>query len=580
MRGYRPSIPTLVALGMALATPAAAGPPLTLVQALRVGVDPGVLGLGGAQEVTVSPDGKHVYTCGQDDNAVTVFARDTATGRLTLVQVLEDGVGGVDGLEGAHGLAVSPDGKHVYVGSRVDELGVFSRDVTTGVLTFVEAQKDGVAGVTNMIGPRTVRVSPDGAHVYVPADASKSIAVFGRNATTGQLTFVEAQVDGVGGVDGLDSARAVALSPDGGHVYVAAANDSAVAVFARNGVTGALTFVEVQKDGVGGVSGLAVARSVQVSPDGKHLYTAASGNEGHVAVFTRDGTTGALTFVTKYTDGMGGIDGLGSATWVAVSPDGTHVYAVSGDDHALVAFARNATTGALTFLGLERDGERGVETLEEATTVAVSPDDAHIYTLSFGDLAVSVFRPFTVACSATPANGCLAPDLPLKAVLLLKEKTPDTGDLLLWRWVKGTTSTGDFGDPVTTLDDYTLCLYDDGGALALEAAVPAGGVCKAGAPCWQATPSGVRYVDAERTPDGVLKAVLKAGTGTGKIVVKAKGDDLPALPPLPLALPVTVQLRTADGPCWTASYFPAGVIRSDAALFKGKAGSPSGAFLQ
>ena len=107
-------------------------------------------------------------------------------------------------------------------------------------------------------------------------------------------------------------------------------------------------------------------------------------------------------------------------------------------------------------------------------------------------------------------------------------------------------------------------------------------MCRSGATTADVPPlaTGLRYLDRERTPEGVLKLVLTAGTGTGKVVVKARGEDLPALPPLPLALPVTVQLQTAAGPCWTASYFAAGVIRSDGALFKGKAGSPSGAFVE
>jgi 6-phosphogluconolactonase (cycloisomerase 2 family) len=411
---------------------------------------------------------------------------------------------------------------------------------------------------------------------------SNSVVAFSRNSTTGSLTFVEAEVDGVGGVDGLASARDVAISPDGGHVYVAGADDHAVAVFSRDGGTGALTFVEVQTNGVGGVSGLSIPLSVKVSPDGEHVYVAALGGPGSVVAFSRDTITGALTFVDTYVEGVGGIEGLSGASWLTLTADGSRVYVVSLGvvDGALVTFSRDTGTGELTFLGRERDGEAGVETLSNAEAVAVSPDDAHIYTTSSGDQAVSVFRPLKVACSPSASLGCLEPEVPLKASLLLKDKTPDAGDLLVWKWVRGTTASGDFGNPVATLDDYALCLYDSGGTLALAGTAPAGGVCKVGAPCWKATSSGFRYLDKERTPDGFLKLVLKAGTGTGKVVSKAKGDLLADLPPLPLALPVTVQLQSADGPCWTATYFPAGVVRSDAALFKGRAGSPSGAFLE
>ena len=47
----------------------------------------------GASGVTVSPDGKYVYAIGASDDAVAVFSRDSATGKLTFVEVQKDGVG-------------------------------------------------------------------------------------------------------------------------------------------------------------------------------------------------------------------------------------------------------------------------------------------------------------------------------------------------------------------------------------------------------------------------------------------------------------------------------------------------------
>ena len=58
--------------------------------------------------------------------------------------------------------------------------------------------------------------------------------MFSRNVLTGTLTYVEMQKDGVGEVDGLGGAHSVTVSPDGRHVYAAANIDDAVAVFSRN----------------------------------------------------------------------------------------------------------------------------------------------------------------------------------------------------------------------------------------------------------------------------------------------------------------------------------------------------------
>ena len=76
-------------------------------------------------------------------------------------------------------------------------------------------------------------------------------------AAEGDLTFLQSFTDGAGGVDGLLGANAVTVSPDGENVYVAGRFDHSIAVFARNPVSGVLTFQEVEKDGVAGVDGLA-----------------------------------------------------------------------------------------------------------------------------------------------------------------------------------------------------------------------------------------------------------------------------------------------------------------------------------
>ena len=91
-------------------------------------------GLGGAGWVAVSPDGKNVYVAAFTGSALTTFARNASTGGLTQLAgtagCVVDGGGGVScaggrGLTQAVSVVVSPDGKNVYVASRVNAVAAF-----------------------------------------------------------------------------------------------------------------------------------------------------------------------------------------------------------------------------------------------------------------------------------------------------------------------------------------------------------------------------------------------------------------------------------------------------------------------
>jgi 6-phosphogluconolactonase (cycloisomerase 2 family) len=153
-------------------------------------------------------------------------------------------------------------------------LAVFRREEVRGALDFVETQRDNVGGVDGLAGAETITVSPDGRHVYVAGFDENALAVFSRDEVSGSLRFVAVLRDGRNGVDGLANAVAVAVSLDGQGVYVAGVADNALAVFQRDQETGRLTFVEVERDGSGGVDGLAKIVALTISPDNRHIYAA------------------------------------------------------------------------------------------------------------------------------------------------------------------------------------------------------------------------------------------------------------------------------------------------------------------
>lgn len=385
---------------------------LRYVETLTDGMN-AIDGLGKAWCTTVSPDGRHVYVAGYEDHAVAVFARDTTSGTLRFLEYHSDGNDGVDGLRQAFAVTVSPDGRHVYAAGHGDNaVALFSRNTDTGSLSFGAFYQDGSDGIDGLAGAHSVVVSPDGRHVYTAGVTDHAVVVFAREKKTGRLTFVERQTDGIGGVDGLYGAHTVTVSPDGRHLYAVGAHDHAVAVFQRKADSGMLTFVEHHTDGRNGVDGLQGARSVVVSPDGRHVYTAGL-NENAITTFRRDSNTGALTYLGHLTDGAEGVDGLWAVHCVSISPDGGYVYTAAHEDHAVAVFSRASSTGGLTYLECHTDAVDGVEGLSGALSVSVSPDGAHVYAAGYQDHAVTVFaRESALVSPPTPPSDMNAIDCP------------------------------------------------------------------------------------------------------------------------------------------------------------------------
>jgi len=76
---------------------------------------------------------------------------------------------------------------------------------------------------TSRIGPSRLMALTGAALLFLAANVA---------ARAGQLSFLAAEVQGVDGVNGLDVAISIAVSPDGRHVYAPSFVDSAIAVFA------------------------------------------------------------------------------------------------------------------------------------------------------------------------------------------------------------------------------------------------------------------------------------------------------------------------------------------------------------
>lgn len=335
-------------------------------------------GLDGAVALAVTPDGRHVYATGRDDDALVVFVRDATAETLTFVEALLDQVGGVFGLDGATAVTVSPDSRHVYATGRDDDaLAVFVRDPSDDHLAFVETQENGAGPVLGLDGATAVAVSADGRHVYTAGAISDAVAVFARDPSRDHLTFVEAQVDGVGGIDGLDGAAAVTVDPLGGFVLAAGADDDALVLFARDPGSGRLTYVETLFDSgdvPGDADGLDGAAAVAMDPDRQVVYVAGR-DEDAIAVLRFAG--GRLTPIQLVRNGLGDVAGLERP--VALALRGSRHLVAAGESPGSVVVFRREADGTLSFLEARSVADKTMIHLAGARGLAVSPDDKHLF---------------------------------------------------------------------------------------------------------------------------------------------------------------------------------------------------------
>ena len=277
---------SFVALAAALFAPGAtAGAPGTLLQVGCVqdksgGPVMGCIvgrGLRNTAFLAISPNGLHVYATARDADAVAVFQRNPRTGELEQLPgetgcLSDPGPGhdptcGTAGpLDRAYGIAVAPDGRHVYVAARdSDAVTEFARNPDTGALTPVGCVAHPSAAVAlgcdpapGLDGPVFVAVAPDGGSLLVAAWEGSAVLTFMRDPESGGLAATACVVDRSMTVpagcmlgDGLQSASSVAISPDGHSVYVSGPGSSAIASFARDPATGAITqFACTSGDGV------------------------------------------------------------------------------------------------------------------------------------------------------------------------------------------------------------------------------------------------------------------------------------------------------------------------------------------
>jgi DNA-binding beta-propeller fold protein YncE len=191
-------------------------------------------------DIVVSPDGAFVYVlmARNEVGAVAVYRRDRGNGRLTFAGCVADGgesaCSPAHGLAGAQGIAISPDGRSVYVAAYFFQDGgtvtTLTRDATGGGLT----QPDGIDGCLaatpypdcgqgpSLSNPTSIAVSHDGGTVYVVYGGSV-LADFARDSDSGAIGYGACLASGRAGcakARGVHAFNQVTITVDGRYMYL------------------------------------------------------------------------------------------------------------------------------------------------------------------------------------------------------------------------------------------------------------------------------------------------------------------------------------------------------------------------
>ena len=389
--------------------------------------------------VVVSPDGSTAFVAGQSENDYATVAYETSTGASNWTSRYDGPSGGVDRL---NAMAVSPDGTRLFVtGTSVGSSGrsdyaTVAYDAATGGLLWVRRYDGPGTRRHGFDSANSIGVTPDGSTVFVTggsagATTHTDFATIAYDSATGRRMWSQ-RFDGPEG--DYDAAKALAVSPDGGAVFVTGyvnyfknygtdyatiaydtstgaeiwsavydsgtdyeAGDSATALAVspdgtRVFVTGSTTYdyATVAYDASSGAEiwsalykGDGISLAIAVSPDGETIFvtgTSARYRRGEwgpnaSATLAYDSRTGARRWVRRFDSPV--VDGYAVGTALAVSPDGTTVYvtgwtttSTTERTSAYATLAYDAVTGSLRWRRLHDNGG--------ASSVAVTPDGTKV----------------------------------------------------------------------------------------------------------------------------------------------------------------------------------------------------------
>ena len=304
-------------------------------------------------EVALTPDGKHAYV-GKGRNggvSVTAYDVDPTTGDLTLNPYPQVSTG--SGLQYWRSVAADPQGAYVYAADRgPDAQRVHAYAIDEGTQPGRLSQ---IAYVSQVSVPERVVIEPLGQFVYIMG-ASRELGIYRINRDPAAPEPLGALVE-VEEVQMPFFMTDIEVGPLGEHLYVVgravSGGEPRIAAYRISAVDGTLTQVQ------GTFTPVANAQRIEVDPDRRFLWVVAGGEVFTYAITPTTGTLGLLDADGDMLNGFTGFSVAGAQD-LAVTPDGQQLFVTGAATHTL-------TVGADGLLS------------EEVPAVAVGGDHLRIF---------------------------------------------------------------------------------------------------------------------------------------------------------------------------------------------------------
>jgi gliding motility-associated-like protein len=229
------------------------------------------------------------------------------------------------------GVAVSPDGKHVYV-TNTNTVNGHSQIST---LSTIDAATNTTIGSPVNLGKNagSIAISPDGKTAYIANKSSNEVSVI--NLATGSIFTLQ-----------LTYALGVAVSNDGKRLYVTADSNTS---------NGKLYIMDT--------SDFSIIQTVQIETNVTGIVISPDGNKAYI---TND-YKNTISVIDTKTYGVNVIPVGDNPYAIAISPDGGSVYVANTASNSVSVV--NTATNAVTSLSLP----------SQPHGIAVSPDGKEVY---------------------------------------------------------------------------------------------------------------------------------------------------------------------------------------------------------